>query len=129
MEKLKFTDGAIIDIFEGNSVTEIKTVVQDAKGVKALKELLTVDNTETVYFINGEKESLYEHLKPTDITITLEGDDLVATFGLYPLSEEELRWRKLKKENAVRDEAMAEIAELQMWRDDVKKELEKEEKK
>lgn len=105
MQEMKLKNGKKLLIKEGNTLTEIKTVVKTPAEVEDLKKLLTEENTDELT-ING---SSYEHLRATDIRIDVEEGEFIAVFGLVPMNEEELKWLKLKMENKMRDEAFAQI--------------------
>ena len=108
MQELNLKNGKKLLIKDGNTLAEIKTVVKTPAEVEELKKMLAEENTNELT-ING---SSYEHLKVTNIRIEVEDGEFVAALGLVPMNEEELRWLKLKQENAMRDEAFAQIMEM-----------------
>ena len=117
MEKIIFANNSVFEIKEGCSISKITTLLPDFTSLKTLADiLLNSDNVKNVSFeTNGNVTGKYENmklLKPLFHSVDFNNDKVEATFSLREKTELELEIEAIRAEQAIQDEAIAELGNV-----------------
>ena len=117
MEKIIFANNSVFEIKEGCSISKITTLLPDFTSLKTLADvLLNSDNLTNISFeTNGNITGKYENmksLKPLFHSVDFNNDKVEATFSLREKTELELEIEAIRAEQAIQDEAIAELGNV-----------------
>lgn len=117
MEKIIFADNSVFDIKEGSSIDKITVLLYDFVSLQTLADVLLIsDNLINITFeTNGNITGKYENmklLKPLFRSVDIVNGVIEATFSLRQKTELELEIEKIKSEQAIQDEAIAELGSV-----------------
>ena len=117
MEKIIFAYNSVFEIKEGCSISKITTLLHDFTSLKTLADvLLNSDNLKNITFeTNGNVTGIYENmklLKPLFYSVDFNNDKVEATFSFREKTELELEIEAIRAEQAIQDEAIAELGNV-----------------
>lgn len=117
MEKIIFANNSVFEIKEGCSISKITTLLSDFTSLKTLADvLLNSDNLKNISFeTNGNITGKYENmklLKPLFHNVDYVDDKVETTFALRAKTELELEIEAIRAEQAIQDEAIAELGNV-----------------
>lgn len=112
MDKLKFTDGTIIDIEEGASLAEVTHIATNEANAMYVCGKVTAENVSTLQFLHGDAVTGdYQNVVIAAPTTREdgEGETVIVRMHFREKTELELRVDALEESQAVQDGAIEDI--------------------
>lgn len=112
MDKLKFTDGTIIDIEDGASLAEVTHIATNEANAMFVCGKVTADNVSHLDFLHGEAVTgSYDHIVIAAPTTREDGESgtIIVRMHFREKSDLEMRVDALEKSQEIQDGAIEDI--------------------
>lgn len=112
MDKLKFTDGTIIDIEEGASLSEVTHIAMNEANAMYVCEKVTAENVASLQFLHGDAVTGdYQNVVIAAPTTREdgEGETVIVRMHFREKTDVELRLDALEEKQTVQDGAIEDI--------------------